>query len=37
VTSQLLAAGNASMLQKPGETFLDADHAAKPATVGFRP
>jgi hypothetical protein len=37
VTSQLLAAGNAYMLQKLGETFLDADYAAKPATVGFVP
>ncbi len=37
VTSQLLAAGNAYMLQKLGETFLDADYAADPATVGFVP
>jgi hypothetical protein len=37
VNSQLLAAGNAYMLQKLGETFLDADYAAKPATVGFVP
>lgn len=37
VNSQLLAAGNAYMLQKLGETFLDADYAVKPATVGFVP
>ncbi|MCU7727440.1 hypothetical protein ODJ79_27220 [Actinoplanes sp. KI2] len=37
LTSQLLAAGNAYMLQKLGETFLDTDYAAKPATVGFVP
>jgi hypothetical protein len=36
-SSQLLAAWNAFVLQTLGETFLDADYAAKPGTVGYVP
>ncbi|GAA4249768.1 hypothetical protein GCM10022255_035210 [Dactylosporangium darangshiense] len=35
--SQLLAAWNAFVLQTLGETFLDADYAAQPATAGYVP
>lgn len=35
--SQLVAAWNAFMLQTLAETFLDADYAANPGTVGFVP
>lgn len=35
--SQNLAAWNAFVLQTLGETFLDADYAADPGTVGFVP
>jgi hypothetical protein len=37
VSSQLLAAWNAFVLQTLGETFLDADYTANPGTVGFVP
>jgi hypothetical protein len=37
VSSQLLAAWNGFVLQTLGETFLDADYAANPGTVGFVP
>jgi hypothetical protein len=37
VGSQNLATWNAFVLQTLGETFLDADYAAKPGTVGFVP
>jgi hypothetical protein len=36
-SSQLLAAWNAFVLQTLGETFLNADYAAKPGTVGYVP
>lgn len=36
-TSQLLAAWNAFVLQTLGETFLDADYAARPGTAGYVP
>ncbi|MEV6931155.1 hypothetical protein AB0M46_42615 [Dactylosporangium sp. NPDC051485] len=36
-TSQLLAAWNAFVLQTLGETFLDADYAARPSTAGYVP
>jgi hypothetical protein len=35
--SQLLAAWNAFVLQTLGETFLDADYAARPGTAGYVP
>lgn len=37
VASQLLSAWNAFVLQTLGETFLDADYAANPGTVGYVP
>jgi hypothetical protein len=37
VSSQLLAAWNAFVLQTLGETFLNADYTANPGTVGFVP
>lgn len=37
VSSQLLAAWNAFVLQTLGETFLDADYTANPGTIGFVP
>jgi hypothetical protein len=37
VASQLLAAWNAFVLQTLGESFLDADYAANPGTVGYVP
>jgi hypothetical protein len=37
IGSQNLATWNAFVLQTLGETFLDADYAAKPGTVGFVP
>ena len=37
VASHNLATWNAFVLQTLGETFLDADYAAKPGTVGFVP
>src|SRR3954453_10630140 len=37
MASQLLAAWNAFVLQTLSESFLDADYAANPGTVGYVP